>query len=420
VCCVGEAAPPDDCTRYGIAPPSQPAGDSTGPTPSSASLFRSAISDVDLSAFRNILVVKLDNIGDAVLLSPFLRELRANTRDSRITLMIRHHVHNLVALCPYVDRVVGISVDACSNSFDCDNREFAEAYGDKSFDLAIVPRWDTDEFGASGIARRSGARRIVGFSEGVNAQKARRNAGFDQNYSDALLKVTADHAVVQNLALLRFMNGRVQSDTLEAWIGSDDEHRAEMFMQPIADCDHVVAVCPGATHPGKIFPAELLSRILARLPESYRFVLLGDGKDRSAAQLIRDRFGDRALPLCGETTLREASAILQRCRAAIAMDSALVHLAAAVARPIVLFSMQPRDGGNDTLEQSPLRFGPWCAAEHKLIIQPEHAWPGCETGCRFRDSRPHCIANIDVEAVGVAARAFLASHVEELHPRLHA
>jgi ADP-heptose:LPS heptosyltransferase len=240
----------------------------------------------------------------------------------------------------------------------------------------------------------------------VSQQKARLNRDFDQNYTDAFLKVTAEHTVVQNLALLRFMNGQVRSSKLETWTGPEDSSRAEALMRPFEGC-HVVAVCPGASHPGKIFPAELLLQILRELPSSYRFVLLGDREDRAQAHLIRDKLGDRASMLCGETTLREALAILQRCRAAIAMDSALVHLAAAAETPVVLFSMHPRSG-NDCLEQSPLRFGPWCDAERRLIIQPNRAWPGCETGCRFRDSRPHCIANIDIEPAGAVIRSFLA------------
>jgi ADP-heptose:LPS heptosyltransferase len=154
-----------------------------------------------------------------------------------------------------------------------------------------------------------------------------------------------------------------------------------------------------------------LLRILERLPAHYRFVLLGDNGERRAANVIKESLGERALTLCGKTGLREAIAVLQHCRAAIAMDSALAHFAAAVETPVVIFSMQPQQGGNDTLDQSPVRFGPWCPPDRQLLIQPKHAWPGCENGCRWRSSRPHCIADVDIEAASEAIGAFLSRHV---------
>jgi hypothetical protein len=75
--------------------------------------------------------------------------------------------------------------------------------------------------------------------------------------------------------------------------------------------------------------------------------------------------------------------------------------------------MHPHHGGNDTLDQSPRRFGPWCAEDRRLVIQPERAWPGCENGCRWRSRGPHCIANIDLDAAADSLGAFLARHVSQ-------
>ncbi len=345
---ITDGAAADDCEKFAIVPPNlaTPASTAQG----QSTLFRSATTDIALNTFRDILIVKLDNIGDAVLLSPFLRELRADAPNARITLMVREQVADIVALCPYVDRVVGVAVEAWGDGFRSGDAEFTADYERKSFDLAIVPRWDTDEFGAGVIAQRSGARRIVGISEGVSQIKARANRGFDEHYSDALLRVAPDHTVRQNLALLEFLNAAVSSDKLEAWIGPADEARAGALLSPLAGTGPLIAVCPGATHPGKIFPPELLLRILATLPASWRFVLLGSAAERSLAEALRGGLGERAFSLCGETSLREAMAVLGRCQAAIAMDSALAHFAAATGTPVAIFSMQPPHGGHLTLD----------------------------------------------------------------------
>ena len=412
---INDNAIADNCVKYGIASPASGVAspDSLATVASNpSSLFRAATSDIDLSRFRNILVVKLDNIGDAVLLSPFLRELRANTRAARITLVVRKQIYDVVALCPHVDRIVPIDVAGWSKSFRCDDAQFNADYEAKTFDLAIVPRWDSDEFGAGRIARQSGARRVVGISEGVSRRKARENLGFDQNYTDTLLDMRPVHAVVQTLALLRFMNGAIASDALEAWIDPANHAAAERLLEPLGAARDVIAVCPGASYPGKIFPAELLLRILDTLPSHYRFVLLGDGSDRRAAEVLQEALGERTLMLCGNTSLREAIAVLHHSRAAITMDSALAHFAAAVETPVVVFSMQARHGSNNMLDQSPIRFGPWCPPDRQLVIQPDHVWPGCENGCRWRSSRPHCIGAIDIKAASDAIGTFLSRHVQ--------
>ena len=55
---------------------------------------------------RRILVVKLDAIGDLVLATPFLRELKRSFPDAMITLVVTPATAPLVRLCPYVDKIL--------------------------------------------------------------------------------------------------------------------------------------------------------------------------------------------------------------------------------------------------------------------------------------------------------------------------
>ena len=59
--------------------------------------------------FSSILVIRLDEIGDMVMMSPFLRELRQNYPSAHITLVVNPIVYNLVELCPYVNKVLCFS-----------------------------------------------------------------------------------------------------------------------------------------------------------------------------------------------------------------------------------------------------------------------------------------------------------------------
>src|SRR6266576_1143293 len=67
---------------------------------------RSQNGRVDLSQIKHVLVVRLDEIGDVVLTTPFLRELRRNLSGASITLLVSNRTRNLAELCPHVDQVV--------------------------------------------------------------------------------------------------------------------------------------------------------------------------------------------------------------------------------------------------------------------------------------------------------------------------
>ena len=54
---------------------------------------------------HHILVIRLEEIGDLVLGSGFLRELRRNQPQAYITLLVKPECKNLVEWCPYVNEI---------------------------------------------------------------------------------------------------------------------------------------------------------------------------------------------------------------------------------------------------------------------------------------------------------------------------
>ncbi|MCM8795686.1 MAG: glycosyltransferase, partial [Candidatus Omnitrophica bacterium] len=60
---------------------------------------------INLSRVKSILIVQLADIEDAVLSSPFLRELRRSFPSAWIGLVVQPGIYNLVEKCPYVNEV---------------------------------------------------------------------------------------------------------------------------------------------------------------------------------------------------------------------------------------------------------------------------------------------------------------------------
>ncbi len=102
--------------------------------------------------------------------------------------------------------------------------------------------------------------------------------------------------------------------------------------------DKLAVFCPGAEFgPAKRWPARHFATLANRLTvQGYTVWLLGSPKDRTVGEEIV-RFGDatRAINLCGRTTLAQAIDLLALASLVVCNDSGLMHVAAALGRPLV-------------------------------------------------------------------------------------
>jgi heptosyltransferase II len=109
----------------------------------------------------------------------------------------------------------------------------------------------------------------------------------------------------------------------------------------------LVVFCPGAEYgSAKRWPPEHFAALAKIVGQSFPYtqiVALGSGKDAPLAQAIAER-APNVRNLCGQTSLSEACALISRAGAVVTNDSGLMHVAAALRRPLVALygSTDPR------------------------------------------------------------------------------
>ncbi|TMJ58212.1 MAG: glycosyltransferase family 9 protein [Alphaproteobacteria bacterium] len=371
--------------------------------------------DIDLASCRRILVVKLDFIGDWVLCTPFLRNLRRSAPQAHITAIVLQRVRDLAATCPDIDRVVALreslpAVPLLTPGDAAALRSFIDDYRQGAFDLAVVPRWDADFWGAASIAAASGGRWVVGFSERCTGRKQRLNRGHDRLFTHLLDRRQPTHEVEHNLALLRFMGGEVTVRDADLRLASADEAAADGFVREVfgsAGCD-VVALAPFASEPKRNLPGRRLVRLARALRAKFgcRFAIIGGPAHVARAAELAAEIGGAA-SACGRLSLRGAAALIRRSVALVGADSAPAHVAAAFGTPVAVASCHPANG-RPSHANSPLRFAPWGEPACIRVVQPERAAMPCRDACH--SARPHCILNIPEgrllhETIGLLERA---------------
>ena len=102
--------------------------------------------------------------------------------------------------------------------------------------------------------------------------------------------------------------------------------------------DKPVAVfCPGAVYgPAKRWPVTYFAEIAQRLQQQgYAIWLIGSAKDQEVSDKIIALGNPQCRNLCGETDLTDAIALISCAQLVISNDSGLMHLAAALNRPML-------------------------------------------------------------------------------------
>lgn len=360
---------------------------------------------------RSILLIRLDELGDLIMTTPLVRELRRSFPNAWITLIVQPKLLNLVEHCPYVNEI--LTFDSNPPKPFRRLRLHANAWRlarqrlwPRHFDVAIVPRWHADAQHMSFLAYFSGARRRLGYSENVNAYKHNVNRGLDKLFTELLHDSAVQHQVVLNLRMLQLLGSTPASDKLELWSTPEDEAFANRLLATagVRERETLIAFGLGAGRPWKMWPISRfieLGKSLSKDP-AVRLIGVGAPAEEILGREMHTQLGDRFINAVGKTTLRQSFSLLKRCALFVGNDGGAMHLAAAAGLPVVEISWHPAGASAAHLE-SPERFHAWGVPTQ--IVRPPQPRSPCVDGCTAHVA--HCILGVEVEMVERAVKELL-------------
>ena len=351
-------------------------------------------------------------LGDAVLLSPVLRELRRTLPSARIVLVCNANNKEVFVNCPYVDalrtqEVQELSADLIrehpgSGATGSRQRPLGaarilagEARGHGPIDLVIGPDWLDPVYGASffdnALFRAGGGNRILRHRNGANA---------DVN--------VRQHHVLRNLNIARAVGVEVEDDRLEFWTTSDDVAEATELLAGLRTDQPIVALGVGAGAPRRQWPADRFAHVADVLVErlAAQVVLVGAADASCAAEEVQAQSNKVALDLVGKTSLGVLGESLRRTDLIIGNDSGPMHVAAAVGTSGVVVSQHPIDG-EPWVVNSPSRYRPWGVSS--VVLQPPTGSESCREQLTCTAMVPHCILSVSEAEVVEAAMMLLAN-----------
>ncbi len=376
-------------------------------------------------AVQNILVIRLDAIGDMVVTSGFFRELRRNFPLAGIDVVASPLVASLMEACPHVDEVFSFAealfTKDFSGCFDAMTELCQQSLWPRRYELCLCPQWGDDKSATFLLAYMSGAENRVGFDQAIEwmyhpeAQVPEAAEVFQEDLEMIVCRTPPEivHEAARSVFLLKNLGLRVEDDSLEAWIGEKERARARRWLAPYeGKCP--VSLGIGAGIQNRKYPVEKYLIALDEIRKRHSnvvFVILGGAAEHADGQYLAQSLpAGQILDLTRRTTLRESAAVLAETSLYLGNNTGLMHLAAATGRPVIMTCQEPVDWkpacpGLDSLVA---RFSPWKVPS--VVLRPAHAAGACAQSTLYgccRANVPHCIAQIEPAAIVQAFDAMM-------------
>ncbi len=361
---------------------------------------------------KSFLIFRLDALGDLVLTTPLFRELKRNYPHASITVAVQDAYKSILTANPHVDEVLTIRSrrNRCLPKGALRLLAVLSFYWRelrrRRFDVAISPRWDTDEHLATLLCLLTNTGLRVGYGEKASAGKQQFNRGFDKAFDVCVAPGPPRHEVLRNLEIISALGGNVHSTAPEVHLAQRDREYAGQLLRGTGRDSVLIALGIGAQSPGRRWPTERYAAVIKELSTQWpvHVVITCAPSEHEHALRLANLLPAGSI-ISDSPEIRETCALLAGCDLLLGNDSGAAHLAAAMRCPTIVISRHPRNG-DPAHPNSPARFAPWCAASH--VLQPNRGLDECTTHCRR--SSPHCIEQISVADVVHAASAMLMRH----------
>jgi len=289
--------------------------------------FRHKISPDEV---KRILIRSTNWVGDTVMMLPSLLAVRETFPRAEITVLANPWVLPLLENHPAVDRTIVIDKGRGVIRAAKEVLLIISRLRNVRFDLAVLFQ---NAFEAALLSYLGGIRYRVGYN----------SDGRGLFLTHTVIRDKAIHSVHQVdyfLGLIDAMGWQVTDTNPVVYLNAEDRKAVSMMLSSEGICDNemLVGLNPGAAYgPAKRWPAERFAVIGDWVSKRWgaKVVLFGSPAEAAVAEEVEMRMNAEPLNVCGKTTLGQAMALIKRCDFFLTNDSGLMHIAAALNRPLV-------------------------------------------------------------------------------------
>ena len=331
------------------------------------------------------IVVRMPNwIGDAVMATPVLSDLREAFPDASITAMCRGVISDLLEKEDAIDELFCFQRPNSGFERRRDQRDVIEKLQAGKYDIGILL---TNSFSSAWLFWQGNVQRRIGFRKGFRS--------FLLSDALAMPKRGSEHQVLTYKRLLEPLKIAC-SNRPPRLVVSNEEMAASVKLltqRGYREGSPLIGISPGAAYgSAKCWPMERFRHLTEQLlqEEGLFVVVFGDAQMAASVKLLYKDLPSRFINLTNLTSLRELMCLIRLCDVLVTNDSGPMHIGAAFQVPLVALF-----GSTDESVTGP--FG----QRGSVIRKPVSCAPCFKRECPI-DFR--CMKQIEVDDVFLAVR----------------
>lgn len=344
---------------------------------------------IDLSTLSRVLVIKLRHHGDVLLTSPVCSVLKNHAPHLEIDALVYQDTAEMLTFHPAISEVH--CIDRKWKKQGLLTQAGAEwrllsALRNRRYDLVIH---------LTEHPRGAWVKRLCGTRYGV-ARKLPERGRFWRNSFSHLYPVPRSkprHAVEINLDALRrigiYPDEQERKLALVAGCAADTAIERLLAQHGLKDRGYI-HLHPTSRWLFKCWPAGKMTQLIMALQAQGHSIVVTAAPDQREQQMLRDILQPLQQPvidLSGQLSLKQLAALTARAKCFIGVDSAPMHIAAAMQTPVVALF-----GPSGEME-----WGPW-KVPHRVITSDHACRPCGNDGCGG-GKVSECLTSLPVERV---------------------
>lgn len=291
----------------------------------------------DWGGIKDVLCVRLDNLGDVLLTTPAICAVKHGGVNRRLTLLTSRSGAEAARLVPEIDEII---------VYEAPWMKATEEGRSSSIDRAMIERLRTARFEAAVIftvySQNPLPAAMLCYLADIPLRLAHCRENPYQLLTDWVREPEPDqfvrHEVRRQLDLIAAVGLQATDDRLRLKVPNAARTRVRRLLSEIG----VEITLPwlimhtGSTAHSRRYPPEHFAVSAERLAElGYQIVFTGETHESELIATIRDRVPLETYSLCGQLRLAELAAAIELAPLLVSNNTGPVHVAAAVGTPVV-------------------------------------------------------------------------------------
>jgi len=269
-----------------------------------------------------ILILRLSSIGDILLTTAFVRQIRNAYPNARISYIVKKEFQDLVKFNPHINTIIAFDSATKIKGLKSLNLEFKKTQFDIIFDLHNNLRTN---------------RMLAGIDSAkifkIKKSKIKRVAlvYLKTNFYNSIKTIPERYLDVG-------MKSGIKDDGLglELFLNSGKANTAPTKLPEFGlSSGKYICLGPGAAHYTKMWPTENFKKLINKITSEteYKIAVLGSSAERN---LLRGTVENKnVVNLCGKLNLLESASIISDSVGMVSNDSGLMHMTTALKKPII-------------------------------------------------------------------------------------